>query len=114
MYQEEFILFVYYRSKVVKYCDDPITVHREAVSMLEEVSTRPIRLIGVGVYNVTPARAKQMTLDQMAGGKDSDTELDRALEALSKRYKMEPVKGGDIGWDNLHSLAEHMRTHRGQ
>ncbi len=102
------------RSKVVKYCDDPITVHREAVSMLEEVSTRPIRLIGVGVYNVTPARAKQMTLDQMAGGKDSDTELDRALEALSKRYKMEPVKGGDIGWDNLHSLAEHMRTHRGQ
>ncbi len=102
------------RSKVVKYCDDPLTVHREAVSMLEEVSTRPIRLIGVGVYNVTPTTAKQMTLDQMAGGKDSNAELERALEGISKRYRMEKLRDQDIGWDNLHTLAEHMRTHRGQ
>lgn len=82
--------------------------------MLEEVSTRPIRLIGVGVYNVTPTRSKQMTLDQMAGGQDSEAELDRALEDLSKRYRIESLKTKGIGWDNLHTLAEHMRTHRGQ
>ena len=101
------------RSRAVRYCDDPLTVHREAVAMLDEVSARPVRLIGVGVYNVTPARAKQMTLDQMAGGRDADTELDKALDALFERYKLESVKDRDIGWDSLHTLAEHMRTHRG-
>jgi DNA polymerase-4/DNA polymerase IV (DinB-like DNA polymerase) len=100
------------RSKTVRYCDDPLTVHREAVAMLEEVSTRPVRLIGVGVYNVTPAKAKQMTFDQLDG--DNDSELERVLEGLGKRYRMESIHGKDIGWDNLHDLAEHMRTHRGQ
>ena len=101
------------RSRVTGYCDDAISVHKEAVSMLEEVSNRPVRLIGVGIYNLTDAKAKQTTLDSVLGGSDKEAELKEALAFIRKKYKIDTLDESQAsGWENLHMLAEHMRTHR--
>ncbi len=101
------------RSRVTGYCDDAISVHKEAVSMLEEVSNRPIRLIGVGIYNLTDAKAKQTTLDSVLGESDKEAELQEALAFIRKKYKIDTLDESQAsGWENLHMLAEHMRTHR--
>ncbi len=100
------------RSRSTSYCEDALSIHKEAVSMLEEVSNRPMRLIGVGIFNLSDSKKRQTTLDQLVGGSDRDAELAKELEFLSKKYKMDLPEAQDIGWEHLHTYAEHMRTHR--
>ncbi len=101
------------RSKTTLACDDALTIHREAVKLLETVNKRPVRLIGTGIHNLSKVR--QLTLDDVAEADDDrKSTLRTALDGLSSRYGLDMMENIDQTYqvDSLHTLAEHMRTHR--
>jgi DNA polymerase-4/DNA polymerase IV (DinB-like DNA polymerase) len=104
------------RSRVTPSCDNTIAIHREASDMLLELKRRPVRLIGVGVYNLTGKGIRQMTLDEVFENQTGERErmLAEMLDILRERYhydfsgNLEQIYRGD----SLHSLVEFMRVHR--
>jgi DNA polymerase-4/DNA polymerase IV (DinB-like DNA polymerase) len=104
------------RSKSTRSCDSAVSIHKEAVEMLSALKKRPVRLIGVGVFNLTGGRLRQMTLDEIFGtGISEDSKsLDEALEDLNVRYGFEVSKyiGKLDKGELLHRVAEDMRVHR--
>ena len=99
------------RSKAIPSCDDALTIHREAVKMLESVEDRPVRLVGVSVFNLS-AGAKQTTLDEGFGRANQVNALRDALHDVEERY------GVDLGTnmlyvyrhESLYAVAEQMRV----
>jgi len=99
-------------NKSVKGCADPIELHEIAMSLFDELPFRPIRRIGINVYNLTKSDPSQTTLDSLMGTDKDDRELDERLESIRKRYGMESLNRYDVERDTIRSIAEHMRTHR--
>ena len=103
------------RSRVTKSCDDAISIHREAVEMLDSLKKRPIRLIGAGVYNLTERNLRQMTLDELFDtGSDTPDDKKEMFERLQKRYHIDFSKRLEQmdRSDSLHRLVEDMRIRR--
>jgi len=104
------------RSKVTLACEDPLSIHREAVSLLETIERRPIRLIGVGLYNLMGRGMRQMSLDEIDGGDCSNDgmTLSDAMDVLSARYELDFGSRIDriYGTDYLHRIVEYMRKYR--
>lgn len=104
------------RSKVTLLCDDPISIRNEAVGLLSSVSKRPIRLIGVGIYNLMSKGVRQMTLDEIIDNENGEREkkLAAAIEDLSERYELdfESRLPQIYGNDYLHRLVNYMQKHR--
>lgn len=104
------------RSKASVRCDDALSIHRAAVGLLSTVKKQGVRLIGVGIYNLSSGRTRQTTLDEDfgSGPADSDAALEDALKELGRRYGIDFV--GDRGYmhrmEDLHGLAEEMRLRR--
>ena len=55
------------RSRLITARDDAYSVYREACRMLDSVSYRDVRLIGVGIYNTVQTKRRQLTLDDLSG-----------------------------------------------
>jgi len=104
----------YSRSRISRSCDDPLSVQREAADMLDSLKKGPVRLIGVGLYNLSDRNVKQMTFDDYMDIDDGVRRLDDALEVLHKRYRFDFVRNIDrlSSLERLHGLAEHMRIQR--
>ena len=103
------------RSRVTKSCDDAISIHREAVEMLDSLKKRPIRLIGAGVYNLTEQNLRQMTLDELFDtGSEAPDDKREMFEMLQKRYHIDFSKRLEQmdRSDSLHRLVEDMRIRR--
>lgn len=104
------------RSKVTLLCDDPISIRNEAVGLLSSVSKRPIRLIGVGIYNLMSKGVRQMTLDEIIDNENGEREkkLAAAIADLSERYELdfESRLPQIYGNDYLHRLVNYMQKHR--
>ena len=104
------------RSRVTNHCDDALSIQKEAVDMLYSLKKHGVRLIGVGIYNLSNSRTKQLTLDDAISifRKDGDEELDKALAEMSGRYGIDfsPDSEHIYHVDSLHSLVEEMRVRR--
>ena len=103
------------RSRTTVACNDPMSVSREAIDMLYALKRRPIRLIGVGIFNLSNRKVRQLTLDDIFDLEtgERDIALHRALDEMKKRYHYEFDPNSEIfANEHLHSVVEHMRTHR--
>lgn len=103
------------RSRVTKSCDDALSIHREAVEMLNTLKKRPVRLIGAGVYNLTEQKLRQVTLDELFDtGAGGPNDREKMFDRLEKRYHIDFSKlmGQMDRSDSLHRLVEDMRIQR--
>jgi DNA polymerase-4/DNA polymerase IV (DinB-like DNA polymerase) len=95
--------------------DDAVIIYEEGKKLLSQVEDRAVRLIGVGIYNLTEDNYRQMSFEDLLG----DPEAERAekrkarFRALEERYHLdfeghltEIYRG-----ETLHRTAEYMRKH---
>lgn len=103
------------RSRITSSCDSAVMIYEDAVRLLENVEKNPVRLIGVGIYNLSGEEGRQMTFeDFFSEARDRRAEeLKRLLDDLQKRYglnfagNLEKIYQSDI----LHKTVEYMRKH---
>ena len=102
------------RSKTTHSCSDPLTIRKEAFEMLSSLKKRPVRLIGVGVFNLTSGGTRQTTLDEIMGDDPSGKALEDALREMQKRYRFDFIGNMRHMYraDHLHRIVEHMRVMR--
>lgn len=103
------------RSRSPVRADSAVAIWREAVRLLDQVEMRPVRLVGVSLYNLTNEEERQLRLEDFDDEEQREQEAERKrlfalLEAhyhldfeghLSQLYHME----------TLHKTAEYMRKH---
>ena len=95
--------------------DDAAAIYTETSRLLEQVEKRPVRLIGAGLYNLTPDEGRQMTLDDYLEGTGEKKQeiIERRLSELQERYgldfagHMEDILHGRV----LYRTIEYMRKH---
>ena len=99
-------------NKMMKMCRDPVELHESAMSILDEIPFRPVRRIGVYVYNLVRQDPKQRTLDSLMGIAENGSAFEEKLESIRKRYDLDTLNRESVDRDTIRSIAEHMRTHR--
>ncbi len=103
------------RSHALDFCDSAETIYREALRLLRQTGRRPVRLIGVHVYNLRRERARQLSLFDMAedGEEAGDCAVKKELDRLKDLYHLdfeghlEEIFHGVT----LYRTAEYMRKH---
>ena len=101
------------RSRGAVPCDSAVAIYREAARMLERVEKAPVRLIGVGVYNLSANGFRQLTLDELL--EDSvhvrETETNRRLDFLRQKYRLDFAGHLEQLYhaETLHKTVEYMR-----
>ncbi len=103
------------RSRLVEVIDSPMTIYNEAVRLFSTVTQRPIRLVGVGIYNLTRGFARQLSFEDIDREmtSDMDSQMKEKLESMQRRYgldfagNLEKIFHGET----LYRTAEYMRKH---
>ncbi len=103
------------RSKISDNCDSAMGIYDEACGLLEQVEQRPVRLIGVSLYNLSREQWRQLSLDDILQDKQLQQKesLQKALHELGMRYhlnfegNLDKIFHGEI----LHKTVEYMRKH---
>jgi DNA polymerase-4/DNA polymerase IV (DinB-like DNA polymerase) len=92
--------------------EDALSIAKGAWELLRKIPRRPIRLVGVGVFNFNESRSKQTTLFDEE--RPPENELDHYLERMHRRYNFDFVRNKDVLYrgETLHGIAEHMRLRR--
>ena len=104
------------RSKLVSGADHAVTIYREAVSLLAQVPHDPVRLVGVGVYNLSGEENEQLVLEGFEPEKTErpDADLAEELQRLQTFYNLdfaghlEEIYHGET----LYRTIEYMRKKR--
>ena len=101
------------RSRGAVPCDSAVAIYREAARMLERVEKAPVRLIGVGVYNLSANGFRQLTFDELF--EDSvharESETNRRLDFLRQKYRLDFAGHLEQLYhaETLHKTVEYMR-----
>lgn len=103
------------RSRRVECCDSAVEIYHEAVRLLEQVSRRPARLIGVGIYDLSGEENRQLRLEEFWGYTEGrqETERKEILGQLHDKYHLDfaghltEIYQAEI----LHKTIEYMRRH---
>ena len=101
-------------NQTIKMSRSPVEMHEAALSLFDGIPFRPVRRIGVCVYNLVRQDPKQTTLDALIGTSGGDDGTAERLESIRRRYRMDSLDRDSVDRDTIRSLAEHMRTHRGK
>ena len=103
------------RSRITSPCDCAAVIWQEAVKLLDHVEKRPVRLVGVSIYNLSGEEGRQITLEDYFtdARQRRDEEVKRMLEALQDRYRLDFAGHLDqiYQMDTLHKTVEYMRKH---
>ena len=103
------------RSRISSACDCAVTIWQEAVRLLDGVEKRPVRLIGVSIYNLSGEENRQLTLEDYFtdAQQHRDAELKETLGALQSRYHLDFAGHLEqiYQMDTLHKTVEYMRKH---
>ena len=103
------------RSRSTPPCDRAVTIYEHAVSMLERVEKRPVRLIGTGIYNLSGEEERQLSFDDILeeAVRAREAELQRLLAGLQTRYHLDFAGHLPqiVRTDTLHKTIEYMRKH---
>ena len=103
------------RSRITSACDSAVMIWQTAVELLENVEKRPVRLIGVGIYNLSGEEGRQLTMDDFMNESHDrrDEEMKKMLDTLQNRYQLDFA--GHLAQlyeaDTLHKTVEYMRRH---
>ena len=79
------------RSQIISQTDSAAVIYEEAVRLLDKVERRPVRLIGVGLYNLFGEENRQLSLEDVVGSlklKETDKMHD-LLDALKEKYHLD-------------------------
>ncbi len=103
------------RSRKTSDCDNAVMIYQEAVNLLDNVEKRPVRLVGVGIYNLSGVEGRQLTVFDFLSDaeKDRNAEMKRLLDALQHRYHLDFAGHLEqiYQMDTLHKTVEYMRKH---
>ena len=79
------------RSKILPEADHAITIYREAVRLLAHVQHDPVRLVGVGIYNLTGEEYEQLVLEgfEPEQAENPENELETELRRLQSIYLLD-------------------------
>ncbi len=103
------------RSRSPAACDSAVSIWREAVRLLDKVAQRPVRLIGVSLYNLTGEEERQLRLEGFdeAELREQEAARKRQFAALAARYHLdfEGHLTQLYHMETLHKTAEYMRKH---
>ncbi|WP_372521112.1 DNA polymerase IV [Candidatus Ruminimicrobiellum ovillum] len=103
------------RSKITSHCNTAFEIYKEALYLMKKIEKSPIRLIGVGIYNLSNSKNHQLTLDDfMTENKDEqDKELKSMFNALQKKYNLKFAENLNKLYrsDILYKTIEYMRKH---
>ena len=104
------------RSKILPKEDHAITIYREAVKLLGQVRHDPVRLVGVGIYNLSREEYKQMVLEgfEQENGQDPEDSLLTELKQLQMVYGLDFVGNLEKIYrgETLYKTIEYMRKKR--
>ncbi len=104
------------RSRIVPDCDDAVTIYREALKLLEQVEPRPVRLIGVSLYNLSGEEGRQLSLEDLLGEEAlvRKREQERLLAELGEHYHLDFAGHLEQLYHSqtLHKTVEYMRKHK--
>ena len=103
------------RSRSPVSCDSAVPIWRAAAELLDRVEKRPVRLIGVSLYNLTDEEERQLRLAEFdsADERKQAAERKRLFEALQAHYRLD-FEGHLTQLyhaETLHKTAEYMRKH---
>ena len=104
------------RSKLVSSADAAFVIYREALKLLEQIQRQPVRLIGVGIYNLTGDEHEQLIMDEFRDREAVSPErlLQNELHRLQDHYNLdfsghlEQIYQGET----LYKTIEYMRKYR--
>ena len=103
------------RSSLTVPTESAVRIYREASLMLDQVDRRPVRLIGVSIYNLSGEEGRQLTFEDYFedAAAQRDAELKDILDRLGQRYGLDFA--GHLTqimqMDTLHKTIEYMRSH---
>ena len=104
------------RSKSPVNCETAIEIYNEAVRLLEQVDQKKVRLVGVGIYNLSSDEYRQLTLDDISGEfrKRHEEDLKVALDSLGRHYGLDFAGNLDKlqHMETLYKTVEYMRKHK--
>ena len=104
------------RSRTAFSADDAVTIYEEAAQLLEQVERRPVRLIGVSIYNLSPEPERQLRFEDILSDAAlrQEERLRQLLDSLQKRYHLDFAGHLEDIYhsDTLHKTVEYMRKHR--
>ena len=104
------------RSKLVSGADAAFVIYHEALNLLEQIQRQPVRLIGVGIYNLIGDEYEQLVLDEFRDRETvpPESRLQNELARLREQYNLdfaghlEQIYRGET----LYKTIEYMRKHR--
>lgn len=101
------------RSSIVQSCDTAQEIYESAKSLLNGVERRPVRLIGVGVYNLSKENWRQMDFDDYLFDREaiSEERFRTRLSGLGKKYGLDFEGNLDklFSGETLYRTVEYMR-----
>lgn len=103
------------RSRGTFSTDSASSIYREAQFLLDSVEKRPVRLIGVSIYHLSPEKDVQLALENFFEdtGENGDAQQKLLLDRLADRYHLDFA--GNLSKiyeaDTLHRTVEYMRRH---
>ncbi|WP_028505649.1 DNA polymerase IV [Ruminococcus sp. FC2018] len=104
------------RSRTTAQTDNAVVIYNEALQMLEQVQHRPVRLIGVGLHNLSGEdEPVQLSFDDLGSRMDSlPHQRAMLLDHLKERYKLDFAANLEkiYHWDTLHKTIEYMRKYK--
>jgi DNA polymerase-4/DNA polymerase IV (DinB-like DNA polymerase) len=103
------------RSRAITAADNAATIYSETSRLLEQVEKRPVRLVGAGIYNLSPEEGRQLTLDDYLKdpGAEKQELVEKRLQELGARYgldfagHLDDILHGNV----LYRTIEYMRKH---
>ena len=103
------------RSRIISATDSAVNIYQEAVRLLDSVEQRPVRLVGVGIYNLSGEEGRQLTIEDFftEAKMQRDEELKKLLDGLQSRYGLDFAGHLDQIYQGepLHKTVEYMRKH---
>lgn len=103
------------RSQLVDSCEDAFSIYIEALGMLDKLPKNPIRLIGVGLYNLSEEEKRQLSFDDILNAEKSenDKNLQIELEKLKNKYNLNFADNlfRIYHTETLHKTIEYMRKY---
>ncbi len=104
------------RSRLVPSTRAAACIWREAVSLLEQVPRRPVRLIGTGLYHLAGEHGRQLRFEDLLPetAARQDAEINGQLAAMGARYGLDFLGNLDriFQGETLYRTVEYMRKHR--
>ena len=99
------------RSKTADEAEEAINIYRAGAALLDGVTRRPVRLIGLSLYNVSEEKNVQINIRDRTSL--YDLEISSELIKLGHLYKLDFA--GNVSriltGDTLYKTVEYMRRH---